>query len=276
MNAWYEAAVVTLIALAGLLLGGLAFNRTYRTAVAGSVISVGIIALLLLAHCLHVWTIYGGLDWIAAARLKYILIIFAICLGFTSPLGYLRRTWKWPLMCFVLPIFIALFIGLPFYGPAVMLPEIRSLPTRLDERGLCYQSRPYTCGPAAAVTALVSLGLPASESAIADAARTAPMLGTCPWDLYRALDRLYAPQGVVCRYGRYESIDDLPQHVRALAVMREGIWTDHCVAVLDADESSVLVGDPSEGLRRVSRLDFELAWRGTAITLEHTGFSIAR
>jgi predicted double-glycine peptidase len=50
---------------------------------------------------------------------------------------------------------------LPFLVPALIKERLSNLTTRLDSNGICYQSTDYTCGPAAAVTALRRLGLQA-------------------------------------------------------------------------------------------------------------------
>ncbi len=255
------------VAGSGIALAALYFSRSYKKAIAGSVAAIGWIGLVLTAHGLHVYTLYGRLDWIAASRIKYILIAFAVCLGLISPLGYLRGRCKRIATLGVLAIFMVCFIGLPFVGPAVFRDEIRRLPTQLDERGLCLQSRPYTCGPAAAVTALNRLGLEASEARIAGAAGTAPWIGTGSWDLYRAIERLYDPRDLRCRYRRFQSLDQIPAAAVALAVMREGWFLDHCVTILKVTPSEVLLADPAAGLRIMPRPAFEAAWRNTAIIL---------
>ena len=271
MNAWIPAILVISVAAAGIILG-ICLNRTYRTAITGAFAAVGLIALLLTAHLLHLWTFYGGLDWIAASRSKYILIGFAVCLGLVSPLKYLHSTWKQASTIVVLAILILLFVGIPFIGPAVNHHEIQSLPTQFDRRGLCLQSRPYTCGPAAAVTALRQLGLTASEARIAEAAGTTPLLGTCSWDLYQALNHLYPQEDLQCRYGRFENIDQLPDDSPTLAVMREGFMLDHCVTILKITRTDVLFADPSSGLCSMSKPAFEAAWRHTGIVLSRPRF----
>jgi hypothetical protein len=51
----------------------------------------------------------------------------------------------------------------PFLAPAFNRGYLAGLKTRIDADGVCRQSSEYTCGPAAAVTALRKLGLPAEE-----------------------------------------------------------------------------------------------------------------
>lgn len=273
MNPWPEVIVASAVTGAGIALGGLYFGRSYKKAIAGSLGAIGWIAFLLTAHLLHVYTLYGGLDPIAASRNKYILIAFAICLGLISPLRYLRSAWKRLATACVLGVFLFLFVGLPFVGPAVFQGEIRALPTQLDHRGLCMQSRSYTCGPAAAVTALHQLGLEASEAQIAQAAGTAPWLGTCSWDLYRALKRLYSEEDLRCRYERFKTADQLPGGAMTLVIMREGFLMDHCVTVLEISRSEVLVADPTTGLCRIPLEVFEATWRHTGIVLSRPQFT---
>jgi hypothetical protein len=276
MNPWFQTILVFAVAGSGIALGRLYFGRSYKRAISGAFAAIGWIAFLLTAHFLHQYTLYSGLDWIAASRSKYILICFAVCLGLVSPLPYLNRQYKQTLTLAVLACFLLLFAGLPFAGPAVFGRQIQNLPTCLDTRGLCRQSLPYTCGPAAAVTALHQLGLEASESQIAAAAGTAPWLGTCSWDLYRAISRLYPEDQLHCRYERFQSLDQLPGGSFSLAVMREGFLMDHCVTILKVTPSDVLLADPSDGLRIIPRADFQAAWRHTAIVLSRPQVSLAR
>lgn len=276
MNPWNQAIVVMAVAGSGIALGRFYFGRSYKRALGGAFAAIGWIAFLLTAHFLHLFTLYSGLDWIAASRSKYVLICFAVCLGLISPLRYLHGLWKRLLTVGVLAGFLVFFAGLPFVGPAVYQKQIQNLPTHLDSRGLCRQSRPYTCGPAAAVTALHHLGLEASEAQIAQAAGTAPWLGTCSWDLYRALDRLYPEEELRCRYERFKSINQLPVGAFTLAVMREGFLMDHCVTILKITPTDVLLADPSAGLRIMPRAAFESAWRKTAIVLSQPQVSVAQ
>jgi predicted double-glycine peptidase len=276
MNPWNQTILVMAVAGSGIALGRLYFGRSYKRAVSGSFAAIGWILFLLTAHFLHLYTLYSGLDWIAASRSKYILICFAVCLGLVSPLRYLSSPWKRTLTVGVLACFLLLFAGLPFAGPAVYQKQIQNLPTHLDTRGLCRQSLSYTCGPAAAVTALRQLGLEASESQIAAAAGTAPWLGTSSWDLYRAIDRLYPEDQLHCRYERFQSLDQLPGGSFSLAVMREGFLMDHCVTILKITPSEVLLADPSAGLRIMPRAEFQAAWRHTAIVLSRPQVSVAQ
>lgn len=275
MNPWAQAILVIAVTAAAIALGRLYFSRSYNKAITGALTAIGWIAFLLTAHLIHVYTLYGGLDWIAASRSKYIMIAFAVCLGLISPLKYLDAKWKQVSTVSVLAVFLVLFVGLPFVGPAVFQHQIQQLPTQLDPQGLCYQSRSYTCGPAAAVTALNQLGLEAAEAQIARAAGTAPWLGTCPWDLYRALDRMYPEQDLQCRYERFRTVDQLPTRARTLVIMREGFLLDHCVTILNVTRTEVLVADPTTGLRSIPRPAFEAAWRHTGIVLSRPQLSKA-
>ncbi len=274
MSAWNQTILVAAVAASGIALGQLYFSRSYKRAVSGALAAIGWIGFLLIAHLLHQNTLCSKLDWIAASRSKYVLICFAICLGLVSPLRYLNRRYKKTLTLVILTCFLLLFIGLPFAGPAIMQRQIQNLPTQLDSEGLCRQSLPYTCGPAAAVCALRQLRLEACESQIAQAAGTAPLLGTYSWDLYRALDRIYPKDQLQCRYGRFQSLDQLPNGSFSLAVMREGFLMDHCVAILKITPSEVFLADPSAGLRILSRLEFQNAWRHTAIVLTRPQLSL--
>jgi len=267
MNPWMQAVLVLSAASAGLGLGWFYFARTYRRAVWGAVAAVGWLAIVLTAHFAHLFSTFGGLDWIAASRNKFLFIGFALCFGMVGPLPHLNRRWKQAFTLAVLAIFAVLFIGIPFVGPAVFEEQISRLPTHLDQNGICRQSTSFTCGPAAAVSVLHRLGLEASEGEIARASGTAPALGTGIWDLYQGLRRLYPPEQLQCRYLRAGSLAHLPDGEFILAVIRETFWLDHCVAILEIRPTSVIFADPVNGLSILPRSAFEACWRKSAIVL---------
>lgn len=71
----------------------------------------------------------------------------------------------------------------------------------------CLQSNDYNCGPAAAVTALRKLGLPAEEGEIAILAHTSSATGTPPDVLARALQDRYEKEGLASHYRIFHRVD---------------------------------------------------------------------
>jgi len=156
---------------------------------------------------------------------------------------------------------------LPFLVPALIRNELAGLTTKVDENDICLQSTDYTCGPAAAVTALRRLGLSAQEGEIAILSHTSPVAGTLPWCLYKALDKRYSREGLLCRLQYFDSIEQLPEDAVTLAVVRDAFLLDHCVAVLDVTDKTVTFADPVFGKERMSHKKFERIWRFYGIVL---------
>ncbi|HOK67665.1 MAG TPA: cysteine peptidase family C39 domain-containing protein [Anaerohalosphaeraceae bacterium] len=267
MILWMQALVAAAAAAAALCLGRFYFARTYRRAVWGGLASIGWLAFVVTAHLVHLNSTYSGFDWVAGSRNKFLLIGFAVCFGLLGPIPYLNRRWKKVFTASVLTVFLAIFLGLPFLVPALYSPHLWNLPGCIDEDGVCRQSTSFTCGPAAAVTALKKMGLEASEAQIAVVSGTIPAVGTGMWDLCRGLQKLFPPEQLECRYARAGSLEDLPEGQVILAVLRQTFWLDHCVAILEITPETVLFADPSNGLCSLPRRVFEASWRKTAIVL---------
>ena len=167
-------------------------------------------------------------------------------------------------------VFVAILVSFPFLGPVIIRSDLAVSKARIDIDGVCRQSQPFTCGPAAAVTALNHFGIEALESDLAIQARTSPVIGTSPWDLYRTLKSDYADAGVEYSFLHMNSIDQLPADAVLLAVVRDAPATDHCVAVLGVDENTVTVADPMAGLVYIPRDSFSKLWRNCGILLQST------
>jgi len=137
-----------------------------------------------------------------------------------------------------------------------------------DNNGVCRQTTNYTCGPAAAVTALGKLGLRADEGELAVLSYSSPVIGTLPACLTSALQDRYSADGLRCQYRRFESIDQLRNAGVTLAVVRDAFLLDHCIAVLDVSDDAVIVADPVTGRRLIPYEQFEKIWRFCGIVLQ--------
>jgi ABC-type bacteriocin/lantibiotic exporter with double-glycine peptidase domain len=164
-------------------------------------------------------------------------------------------------------IVVAWFSVMPFLVPALIRDHLSNLKTKLDLNGVCFQTTDYTCAPAAAVTVLRRLGLPAQEGEIAILSHTSPVAGTLPACLQAALQNRYGSEGLICRYRYFDSIDQLRQAGPTLAVVKDAFLSDHCVAVLGVLDKMVLIADPAAGRQFVSCEEFEKIWRFTGIVL---------
>src|SRR5206468_11656971 len=119
------------------------------------------------------------------------VIGFIATLILTTPLRRLPNK-RSRILVTVLMLWIVAQIALwPFLAPAFNHSYLASLKTNIDADGVCRQSNEYNCGPAAAVTALRSLGFPAEEGQIAILARTSSATGTPPDMLADALRDQY-------------------------------------------------------------------------------------
>lgn len=267
---WVETFGILLVAAAGILLGRAASRRSTPERVLAMGVSFGLIGLILLSRVGALWQPVPLLCPIAASRLRFFLLTFAVTLGLTAPLSQLRSYVSRFATCLVMAFFIATLVSVPFLGPALIRSELAASPTRIDIDGVCRQSQPFTCGPAAAVTALNHFGVEATEADLALAARTSPLIGTSPWDLYRTLKSDYAVEGLEYSFLHMRSIDQLPADAVLLAVVRDAPATDHCVAVLAVDENTVTVADPMAGLIHMPRKSFTQLWRNCGILLQRT------
>lgn len=195
------------------------------------------------------------------------LLAFLMPLSLSALLPGLPRLWEKAATGLVLAVYVVCFGLYPFAGPAFAQSRLKSLETRIDQNGVCIQSLNYTCGPAAAVSALQALGVSASESELSMLARTCPVIGTTPWQLYEAVAETAAPFGVDCRYASFASIEELVADGPALAVVRENVFLDHCVAVMKVNDIYVTLADPAVGLRMMPVDRFNAIWRHTGIVL---------
>jgi len=155
----------------------------------------------------------------------------------------------------------------PFLAPAFNRESLSLIRTRLDANGICRQNTDYTCGPAAAVTALRKFGLTADEGEIAILAHTSSAIGTPPDILARTLRDKYASQGLFSQYRVFRNLDELKHSGLTLVVTKYRPWVDHYVAVIEITPDQVVIGDPLVGLRRLSRHDFEQIWRAEGVIL---------
>ncbi|HOX03131.1 MAG TPA: cysteine peptidase family C39 domain-containing protein [Candidatus Paceibacterota bacterium] len=206
-------------------------------------------------------------SWMMAGRTEYALIgpITALLLGVTVPrLPRVRDRRA------VTGLAIAVILAesaLPFALPAIAAPRLARLTTTRDSHGTCRQSTDYTCGPAAAVTALTKLGFHAEEGELARAAGTDPLTGTQPDLMARALREKFGPMGLQVDYRAFVSLEEIPRNNPAILLIKLSWWIDHYVTVLEAGNGEFLVADPLEGLSLWTRADLERRWRAVGIAL---------
>lgn len=152
-----------------------------------------------------------------------------------------------------------------FYAPALARAELADLQTRFSVDGTCLQTTDYTCGPAAAVTALKHLGFQAEEGDLAIRANCSPTTGTDPSDLAAAIEDRFGMMGAWVENRPLETLEELQGAGLALTVIQFDAMLDHWVAVIKVDEEYVHYADPARGMRVERRADFERKWEHETI-----------
>jgi hypothetical protein len=267
MNPWVETTGVVLVALLGIFLGRL-FSRVRRPYwVLGYFLPSILIAMLALARFHHGLSFVWPISWVATGRVRFVILSLAVSMGMTVPLSRLPYKCEKLIVCILMAVFVTWFSVLPFLVPALIKDDLSNLRTKFDSNGVCRQTTDYTCGPAAAVTALGKLGLTAEEGELAVLSYSSPVTGTLPACLSSALQTRYSADGLRCRYRRFDSIDQLRNAGVTLAVVRDAFLLDHCLAVLDVSDDAVTVADPVTGTRLMPHRQFEKIWRFSGIVL---------
>ncbi len=234
----------------------------------GYFIPLGLIAMLVTVRFSGAVSFVPLLCWLVAGRMKFVILCLAVTMGLTTPLSRLPRRCEKFIICILMVVVVVCFSVLPFLTPALIKSELLNIRTMVNPNGICFQSKDYTCGPAAAVTALRTLGLPAHEGEIAVLSHTNPVTGTLPWCLYRALQNRYGADGLECQYRSFDSIAQLKNAGITLAVVKNVFLLDHCVAVLEVSDWMVTIADPVTGEKLMSHEQFEKIWRFSGIVLK--------
>jgi predicted double-glycine peptidase len=140
----------------------------------------------------------------------------------------------------------------------------------VDRDGVCRQSNGYTCGPAAAVTALRQFGITAEEGDLAVLARTSDALGTPPDVLANVLKRRYRDEGIAAHYRYMRDLSEVKPGDVFIAVVYFDFTTDHYVTVIEVHDDRLVVGDPLSGKRFMSREAFLNIWQRTGVVLRRS------
>ncbi len=268
MNPWFEIFCVILLALSGVTAGKMFSSSRRSIRVWGYILPFVLIAILLLAKYNSSLAFLPPFSWLTAGRIKYVVMSMVITIGLMTPLPHLPYKAERIVTTLLMVALVTCCSILPFLVPALIKADMTKLETRFDSNGICRQTKDYTCGPAAAVTALNRLGLSANEGEIAVLSYTAPVIGTLPQCLDKALNDRYNAQGLVSQYRTFDSIAQLKDEGLTLAVIRDAFMLDHCVAVLDVSETSVTFADPAIGMMSIPHEQFKKIWRFAGITLK--------
>jgi hypothetical protein len=268
MIPWLETMGVVLIALFGVFAGRVfsRFRKPYW--VLGYILPAVLIAILAAVRFNNALYFVPPFNWVAAGRIRFVVLSLAVSMGLTVPLSRLPYKFEKLIVCILMAGFVIWFSVLPFLVPALIKGRLSNLHTTFDEDGVCRQTTNYTCGPAAAVTALGKLGLRADEGELAVLSYSSPVVGTLPACLTSALRDRYSADGLSCQYRRFDSIDQLRNAGVTLAVVRNAFLLDHCIVILDVSDDTVIIADPVMGARLMPCKQFERIWRFCGIVLQ--------
>lgn len=272
MNLLFEAFVAVLVALSGVGLGWLCSRLPKAYWMLGYFIPLGLILLYRVAFLYPALAFVPPASWMMMGLRKFALLGFVTTMVLTTPLSSLPRKRDRLLVALFMMVFVFARSVWPFLAPLSDRQQLAHLQTRAGSDGVCLQSTGYTCGPASAVTALRRLGLTGEEGKIALLSNTSSTTGTEPDILAQALTKEYGKAGLTAEYRAFKDIAELRQAGLTLAVVKFGFLVDHFVAVLEVTDTEVVVGDPLNGLDRMTHEDFLKNWRFSGIVLKRPDF----
>lgn len=271
MNPWLETIGVSLLAVLGGFMGFRCSKLPKQYWLLGYFIPLILVIAIGLTRYIPGLEFMPPFTWLVAGRTEYVLTGMLAAMMLCTPLSRIPQLRTRRVVLVFMVILIATIVGELFLGPALILRQMQQLQTRVDENGVCLQGTDYNCGPAAAVTALRKLNLPAEEGPIAIRAHTSPIAGTQPDDLMNAVREMFETQGVSLQYKNFKNLQELKTAGLSIAVIKFGFLVDHYVTVFDVTDKEVILGDPLSGRRVLDHQEFLDIWRNCGITLERNG-----
>lgn len=267
VESWLDTLGVTLVAVGAALLATWLGKRGRTVILIGWGAALVLVLLIGFSRRVEALNFHWPFDWLTAGRREFLVFGFAGPVLLLTPVSLMHRPTERRLIKLLALLVVFYFAILPFVQAVVARPRLTVLESHFDDHGVCRQSYDYTCGPAAAVTALRRLRIDAREGDLAVLAHTSPIAGTAPDTLADAINTRFGEQGVVAEYRWFHGIDELDNDGVTLAVVRGGLWYDHFVAVLDISDDEILIADPIDGLHKLSRDTFRRMWRGSGVTI---------
>jgi hypothetical protein len=267
MQPWLETGGVVTLGALGVWLGRWFSRRPRPYWAIGYFIPLGLIVLIGLGYRFRTLEFMPPFSWLMAGRSEFALSALIGTMVLTTPLSRLPLRRDRVVVSLLMVCVVFLVSGLPFLAPAFNREKLAALKTRTDADGICLQNTDYTCGPAAAVTALRRLGLAAEEGEIAQFCRTSAAMGTPPDIMCRTLQKRYGSEGLTCEYRRFKSVADLKQSGYTLALIKFGLLLDHYVTVLEVGARTITVGDPLTGKETLTHEEFAKKWRFVGVVV---------
>jgi predicted double-glycine peptidase len=270
MVGWIELAGIIYTAIIGAEAGRSFARLKSSWWYLGYLFPLALIMLLLVISFAGLNAVTPLFTWISAGRLRFFIIALTVSMGAMTLITRLTNRIEKAFVFLAMLAVLTWGAVLPFVMPLVVKNELANILTKTDADNICVQSTPYTCGPAAAVTALRKLGFQAQEGELAILAHTSPIVGTMPWTLCKAIQDRYADAGVNCQFRHFDSIAQMRESSDVtLVVIKDAFMLDHCVTVLDITDNAVIIGDPILGKIQMSHKYFQNVWRSYGITLKY-------
>lgn len=265
LQAWMETLGVAGLAVLGAGVGWWCSKRRGPWWLAAYFVSLLLVVATGLARRFPSLELQPPFAWLVAGRTEFVLGALVCTLLLTTPLSRLPNRRLRILIVVLMVAAVTQTSIVPFLSPAFNCRLLEGLKTTIDPEGVCLQSTDYTCGPAAAVTALRRLGIDAQEGRLAILARTTRFTGM-PGDLLCMAIR--KTHGVQCRCVCLQDVDELRGKEPFIAVVKYSFLVDHYVTVLHVGDSIVQIGDPLCGQTEMLREEFSREWRHSGILFE--------
>lgn len=267
MSAWVESLGVLLLAAGGVWLGAWFSRLPKPWWLLGFFLPFTIIAGFALTVRLPAVAFMPPVSWLMLGRTKFAVSGFVGAMVLTTPLMKLPKRRERIAVSTLMAFLVLITAVWPYLAPAFNQKYLAGLKTFVDGNGICRQNTDYTCGPAAAVTALRKLGFAAEEGDLALLAHTSSATGTEPDILAQVLRKKYGPDGLVCEYRAFKDIAELKRAGPTLAVIKFALFVDHFVTVLEVTDNGIVVGDPLSGLTTMPVAEFQDKWRFVGVVL---------
>jgi hypothetical protein len=270
MSPWMETAGIVAVIAAGILCGRVCTRWPGRWWMTGYFVPLALVLAVGVGRREAELAFSPTFRWLNQGRTGFVLLAAALPALTATLLPHVTRPRERVLLSIFMGLVVTHYVVMPFAQPAWNSAHFARMKTMIDAEGVCHQNEPYTCGPAAAVTALRRMGLAAEEGELAILSRTSSAAGTPADFLCTAIEERYGKDGVRADFRLFGSAAELERQGEVLAVIKWGFLVDHFVAVLALEPGHVVLGDPLKGKRRVTRAEFDQIWRKTAVVLRRT------
>jgi len=266
-------AALVLVAAAATALGMRLARVRSHFWLLGFILPLGVILLVILGRRIPTLALWFPISWVVHYRVTQWLMAVAVPILLATLAGRLPRRSQRIAVRALMAVTVVYFCLFPILDPILGQYRLQGHATVIDRDGVCRQTTEFSCGPAAAVTALRSLGIKADESVIAREALTGPAFGTDPVALADAINRLYAASGIHAEYRRFNAESDLTDRTPVIVSIRASSLSDHYITILGMDRADIFIGDPaavSKGLQAYPRGIIPQMWHNTGIMLTRT------